>query len=172
MILPTEIFINFHRFSSPVPLIFMRKFKRPNSEQANANCSQESKGSNIQVIDQTAASKETDINIVSQATSPQTSQVEVLFDRNDPQSEQSTKLKIRELDSDNTRSSNSSKASSRADSISARVQSALKSQLTPTHLGISAADSIEVKSVSSTTSSKYATEVDRFQRSSIWKFVK
>ena len=126
------------------------------------------------MIDQTAVSKETDINIVSQATSPRTSHVEVLYENHDrseqqPTSEQSTKLKIRELDDG---SSNSSKGSSRADSISARVQSALKSQLTPSHLGISAADSIEVKSVSSTSSSKYATEVDRFQRSSIWKFVK
>ncbi|CBY35208.1 unnamed protein product [Oikopleura dioica] len=142
--------------------------QRPNSEK-DGDSSRDSRASNIQVIDQTAVSKETDINIVSQATSPQTSHVEVLYDRSEPASEQSKKLKIRELDDG---SSNSSKGSSRADSISARVQSALKSQLTPSQLGISAADSIEVKSVSSTSSSKYATEVDRFQRSSIWKFVK
>ena len=59
----------------------------------------------------------------------------------------------------------------KTDSLSRKVNRALAQNVT-TPLSLSALDSIEVKSVSSTNSSKFALESERFQQSSLWQFVK
>ena len=61
--------------------------------------------------------------------------------------------------------------SSSDDSLTRKVNKALDKNPMPP-LTMSALDSIEVKSVSSTNSSKFAAESEKFQSSSLWQFVK